>query len=116
MAHAKQEGVSTIAFPLLSAGLFRGHRSLGQVLAIGMEAIEESSYSGLEEVYMVAFSHDESDVLKQLFAGIPVDQLNDPSATPDHVVPVMATATVTTTATATSFSDFDPGIDPSLIH
>ena len=90
------------------------------MLAIGVEAIEENSYPGLEEVYMVAFSHDELDVLRQLFAGIPVDQLNGPSATPSPVVPVMAPATATTpataTATATALSDFDPGIDPSLIH
>lgn len=87
---------------------------------------------------MVAFGHDESEVLKQLFAGASVDQLNDPSASPSHAVPVMAIATATataittatatavvattstavvaTTSTATAFDDVDPEFDPSLAH
>jgi len=59
MALGQQHGLKTIGFSLLSAGIFRGTRSLAEVLAIGVKAIGESDYPGLEEVHMVGYTQQE---------------------------------------------------------
>ena len=92
--------MTTLAFSLLSSGIFRGNCLLGHVLGIGVKAIEDGAYEGLEEVHMVAFGHDEASVLEQLFTGT-YDPLKDPSrivAVAPQIVPVSVVA-VPATAT-----------------
>jgi len=63
MKLAAERGLGSVAFPLLSAGVFRGRRTLATVLQLGVEAILDGAYSGLREVHMVAFSRLEFDTL-----------------------------------------------------
>ena len=61
--HRSQNGLRTIGFSLLSAGIFRGKRSLADVLSIGVSAIGESAYPGLEEVHLVGYTNEELQTL-----------------------------------------------------
>uniref|UniRef100_A0A0G4G432 Macro domain-containing protein n=1 Tax=Chromera velia CCMP2878 TaxID=1169474 RepID=A0A0G4G432_9ALVE len=63
---AAKSAVSYVGFALLSAGVFRGTCSLEHVLGLGMEAIFESAYEGLEEVHLVAYTDAEMEALKGL--------------------------------------------------
>ena len=61
---AKDANLEAVAFSLLSAGVFRGSKSVEEVLKIGMEAIVKyDGYAELEEVHMCAFSQEEADTL-----------------------------------------------------
>ena len=48
MARAKEEQCKTVAFSLLSAGIFRGRQSLDTILAISVGAVADGAYEGLE--------------------------------------------------------------------
>ena len=71
MQEAKANGVKHLAFPLISAGVYRGHQSRENVVKIGMKTIAENGYEGLETVHMIGFSKQEIQVLeavaKELF-------------------------------------------------
>lgn len=60
MQEARSKSAETVGFSLLSAGIFRGPKSLRDVLAIGVLAIEANVYCGLEEVFLVAFTPEEA--------------------------------------------------------
>ena len=66
MAVAAENGVEYIGFSLLSAGSFRGSKSLSQVLRIAMDAVKGGAYLGLKEVHLVAFKSDEQSALLEL--------------------------------------------------
>jgi O-acetyl-ADP-ribose deacetylase (regulator of RNase III) len=66
MRTAEAAGIQYLGFSLLSAGVFRGPRSLLHVLRLGIDAVVESAYPALREVHMVAFQQDEQQVLLQL--------------------------------------------------
>jgi O-acetyl-ADP-ribose deacetylase len=71
MELAKQQTdppIKTIAFSLLSAGVFRGKRSLKEVLRIAVKAVKGSAYEGLEEVHLVAFKESEQKLLVKVCA------------------------------------------------
>ena len=59
-----EDKIETIAFSLLSAGIYKGNQSLESVLAIGLSAILQSNFG--KDIYMVAFTKDEIDCLKTL--------------------------------------------------
>lgn len=59
MQRAKEKHVSTLAFALLSAGIFRGNRTLSQVLRIAVDSISRNTYEGLAKVHLVAFTDTE---------------------------------------------------------
>ncbi|CAE7463738.1 unnamed protein product [Symbiodinium sp. CCMP2592] len=63
LAAAKQKEVKTMAFCLLSAGIFRGERALADVLEIGCKAVKDHIYEGLEEVHIVGFTKSEIEEL-----------------------------------------------------
>lgn len=63
MKRSQEVEAQTIGFSLLSAGVFRGRRTLGEVLEIAVASIEEGAYPGLEEVHLVAFAPCEQDEL-----------------------------------------------------
>ena len=64
MARAKEEQCKTVAFSLLSAGIFRGRQSLDTILAISVSAVADGAYEGLERVHLVAFTPAEQRKLK----------------------------------------------------
>jgi len=66
MKRAQENECKTIGFALLSAGIFKGSRPLGAVLVIGLRAIMDHVYDGLEAVYMVGFMENEYRTLDQL--------------------------------------------------
>jgi len=68
MRLARENDCSTVAFSLLSAGIFRGGRSLDDVLSIAVEALRDACFEGLERVHLVAFSEAEQDVLQRVAA------------------------------------------------
>jgi len=66
MKRAEEAGVRTLAFSLISAGVFRGSRTVQEVLRIGIQAIRENSYDALREVHMVGFTSREVEELREL--------------------------------------------------
>jgi O-acetyl-ADP-ribose deacetylase (regulator of RNase III) len=56
MRAAQQKGVQTLAFSLISAAIFRGHRTLSDVLGTAVRTIRAHAYDSLREVHMVAFT------------------------------------------------------------
>lgn len=67
MEIAKQKKLKTVGFSLLSSGIFRGERTVEQVLRVGIEALcEFGGYEELSEVHMVGYSRKEIDVLVSL--------------------------------------------------
>jgi len=66
LQRAKELGVKKLGFTLLSAGVFRGVRPLKDILEIGVKAIIDNCYDGLEEVTMVAFTKEEQDELSNI--------------------------------------------------
>ncbi|GBG34945.1 O-acetyl-ADP-ribose deacetylase MACROD1 [Hondaea fermentalgiana] len=65
MTRAQEKNLKTIAFSLISAGIFRGEQSLERVLEVGAQAIRDASYEGLEEVHMCAFTDEELEAAIQ---------------------------------------------------
>jgi O-acetyl-ADP-ribose deacetylase (regulator of RNase III) len=65
MALAKARGIRYLGFSLLSAGIFRGARSLGAVLQMALSTIVECGYVGLQEVHLIAYQPREQDLLVQ---------------------------------------------------
>ena len=69
MELGRANNLPTIAFSLLSAGAARGKgrtagglylsRTLNEVLAIAVQAIQDGAYNGLKEVHLVAFQDQE---------------------------------------------------------
>eukprot|EP00484_Ammonia_sp_Unknown_P026552 CAMPEP_0197031566 /NCGR_PEP_ID=MMETSP1384-20130603/10538_1 /TAXON_ID=29189 /ORGANISM="Ammonia sp." /LENGTH=502 /DNA_ID=CAMNT_0042461109 /DNA_START=28 /DNA_END=1536 /DNA_ORIENTATION=- len=58
MLLCKQYNIKTVGFCLISSGIFRGPRSLDDVLRIGIEAIRDYMFAGIE-VYIIGFTHSE---------------------------------------------------------
>ena len=56
---AKQCNVKSIAFPIISAGFFRGSCSLREVIKTGIESIATNVYSGLDHVTFCGFTVEE---------------------------------------------------------
>lgn len=68
LKRARELECATLAFALLSAGIYKGSRSLDHVLAIAVEAVFRHAYQGLEEVHLVAFTRAEQESLLQAAA------------------------------------------------
>lgn len=68
LKQAKQYQYQTVAFSLLSAGIFAGAVPLNQVLKIGIDTLKENlpKYPKIEAVYMVAFTQEELAALMNL--------------------------------------------------
>ena len=64
MEVAKGKGVKTMAFSLLSAGVYRGDRPLREVLKIAVRGVKENVWESLESVALIAFTRMEQMVLK----------------------------------------------------
>ena len=66
MREAKRKGMASVGFSLLSAGIFRGPRSVEEVLRIGVHALAAGSYAGLEHVCMGGYTAQEAGILEDL--------------------------------------------------
>lgn len=64
MRCAQEAGAQTVGFSLLSSGIFKGRRSLKDVLAIGVAAVEQAAYPELRAVHFVAFKNEEVHALE----------------------------------------------------
>ncbi len=74
--HANLEAV---AFSLLSAGVYRGSRSVQDVLRIGLRAIcQFGGYEGLKEVYLCGFTTEEVDALVTIATEIGLNEIPTP--------------------------------------
>lgn len=62
---AKAKQLSSVAFCLISGGMFRGKQSLLNVLVKGLEGIRDSAYAGLKEVHVVGYTKDEQAALDE---------------------------------------------------
>eukprot|EP00928_Gymnodinium_smaydae_P049625 TRINITY_DN33325_c0_g1_i1.p1 TRINITY_DN33325_c0_g1~~TRINITY_DN33325_c0_g1_i1.p1 ORF type:complete len:447 (+),score=136.78 TRINITY_DN33325_c0_g1_i1:66-1343(+) len=86
MSCAREQQLATVAFSLISAGIFRGSRSLTEVLSIGVEAIQASAYEGLQEVHLVGFQDREiaelTDICDARLAPAPAPTPAEPAAAP----------------------------------
>ena len=59
MRLASERMFKTVAFSLLSTGVFRGPTSVAENVQIGARAVWDGAYEGLDEVHLVAFTDDE---------------------------------------------------------
>ena len=67
MNRAEEAHLEAVAFSLLSAGIFRGSKTLKEVLTIGFDAIYNyDGYNELKEVHLCAFSMKESNTLLEI--------------------------------------------------
>ena len=64
--------MKTLAFSLISAGIFAGGRGMKAVLRLSVRAIRATAYPGLQ-VHMVAFTDRELNVLQQVAAKVFAD-------------------------------------------
>merc|ERR1719399_476135 len=60
---AKEKGIKRVAFPLLSAGIFRGHVALDRVVELACRAVATHDYDG--DVYLCGFLPAEQTALKK---------------------------------------------------
>lgn len=70
MERAKENKIQTVAFSLISAGVYRGSQTLEHVLRIGARSISNNLYPGLNEVHMVAYSDPEKQALLKVTASL----------------------------------------------
>lgn len=66
MLESQRKQLPDLAFSLLSAGIFRGRRSLRDVLGIGLLAVSAATYDGLTAAVFVGFTAEEVDTLTSL--------------------------------------------------
>lgn len=74
---AEEKGLTTVAFPLICGGTFRGKRPLKTILELALEGIKKGAYAGLREVYWVAFTNEELAELRQTAAALPTPPGDD---------------------------------------
>jgi len=67
---AKEKGLSSVAFPLVCGGMFRGKQLLKSVLEMGLIGIRDAVYPGLREVHVVAFTPEEQEALTQACSSV----------------------------------------------
>lgn len=72
-ARTKSDEIKCIAFSLISAGVFRGGKTLNEVLEIGVRNVVENVYEGLEEVQFVGYRASEIGALGEVL-GVLVDK------------------------------------------
>ena len=73
MLRARESGLKTVAFCILSAGIFRGNCPLKTVIKRGMDAIAKNTYPGLEQVVCCGFTPNEQNELNAIVSDIEKD-------------------------------------------
>lgn len=85
LVRCKEAQLHAIAFSLISAGVYRGPRSVAEVLQIGIDTIkkfideEDESSCELEEVHMYAFTSEEMDTLLSIARDIGLQEEHVPT-------------------------------------
>lgn len=79
---AREAKLSEVGFSLLSAGVYKGQRSLKQVLTLGVESIcewakEQPETCSIELVVMCAFSEREADTLMKIAQELELEEEKD---------------------------------------
>jgi len=69
MKLCKQHGIQSIGFCLISSGIFRGSRSLEDVLKIGVMAIRDHMFPGIE-VFLIGYTGQEIRTLSKVSAAL----------------------------------------------
>ena len=67
MKRGAENHITSIAFSLLSAGVFKGDRSLRQVLEIGVDAVINGVYDDIRYAVFCAYTDAEVETLKDIF-------------------------------------------------
>jgi len=77
---------NNIAFCLLSAGIFRGNRSLWEILFIGLKSIYDQMHlcEQLKDIYIIGFKQDEIETLK-LLVDVIFNNSNQQKALSKHI-------------------------------
>ena len=67
MREASERQVTTLAFCLLSAWVFRGERSLDDICSLALDGIREGSslYPSVREISLFAFAPEEQAALRR---------------------------------------------------
>jgi O-acetyl-ADP-ribose deacetylase (regulator of RNase III) len=87
---AQAKGLRSIAFSLISAAIFRGHRPLSAVLGNAVRTIRAHAYEGLEEVHLVAFTPIEIRGLLNAAAAVAAAEAPPLAAQPTAAAPATA--------------------------
>jgi len=61
---AEEKKVETIGFCMLSAGVFRGQKSLQSIVDIACDTISENAYDALKSIHLVAYTDEEAESLQ----------------------------------------------------
>ena len=70
MKLAKEYKIKSIAFSLISCGIFKGQQSIETVLSITAQSIYDNLYQELETLHMVAFTGNELKMLQTILPKI----------------------------------------------
>jgi len=74
LQRGKDHKIKCIAFSLLSAGVYRGKRSLKDILKIGLDSIIHfDGYTELKEISVCAFSKEEIETLMEIIQSLEKD-------------------------------------------
>jgi O-acetyl-ADP-ribose deacetylase (regulator of RNase III) len=65
-AQTKGDEIKSIAFSLISAGVFRGSKTVNSVLDIGVRRAIENIWEGLDEMHFVAYTDSEAGSLQDI--------------------------------------------------
>lgn len=69
MSAAQERNIELLGFSLLSAGAFRGSRSLDHILRIAINSISSAIYEGLREVHLIAYTTEEINAILKILEG-----------------------------------------------
>lgn len=93
--------MATVGSCLLSAGVFRGDRSLTDVIRLGVEALARHVYPGLETICVAGFTPEEQTLL----ADLDLSSLGSAVSCPGEMQTARADAKTSITITAASDAD-----------
>ncbi len=68
LTRAQEQGLKSVAFCLLSSGIFRGNCPLRDVVECALDSIARHAYSGLETVILCAFTQEEQFTIAQILS------------------------------------------------
>ena len=66
LREAESHEVETLAFCLLSAGVFRGEQTLDVIVGLAADAIAQAAYPSLSNCHLVAYTSEEAAALQAL--------------------------------------------------
>ena len=70
MERAQENGLTSVGFCIISAGIFRGNCPLDTVIKTALESIAKYAYAGLQTVVFCGYTPEERHVITHLAEGI----------------------------------------------